>query len=97
MIGDDLTQTTLLLLLGLLLCIVWIAMGVLGIGMLFAFFARSEQVKNKSYELWSLQYYGPLLIFFGAWTLYVAIVLASDGWLWPWSARACREAGIEHP
>lgn len=75
--------------------VAWLACGVAGVGILCAYFAKDFLGKAWREEVFAVRYYGPVLILIGPFTLVTALQLSNVGWLWPWSAKAKKEAGVE--
>lgn len=79
-----------------LLGVFWIACGIWGAGLVFAYFQREYKlIRYRSF--YDNQKDAILALMLGPIVLVVLYSLrfTTNGWLWPWSKKAKQEAGIE--
>ena len=76
--------------------VAWLACGALGAGYYFAYYQREYPgFRKRDFEADKSHAIGAL--WFGPCALLTARLLdrRAHGWLWPWSVKARKEAGIE--
>lgn len=76
---------------------VWLTLGVLAAGWTFAFFQRKYQHYSNEDWFYEDRRFATAAMFLGPFALLATLIVCGTryGWLWPYSAKAKEEAGLE--